>query len=155
MASAVPQRSPAAPAAASPARDPAREAWRLFYELALANKPTVAAALVELDLSMTQAQALRALQPGTGRPMSELARHLMCDSSNVTGVVDRLEARGLLERGSVEHDRRVKALRLTAEGERLRSEVEARLSSPPAPIADLPAADRRALRDILRRALDR
>ena len=43
--------------------------------------------------------------------MSSLAGKLFCDDSNVTGIVDRLEARGLIERRR-EHDRRVKLLGL-------------------------------------------
>ena len=40
--------------------------------------------------------------------MSALAHALHCDNSNVTGIVDRLEAAGLVERRAAEHDRRVK-----------------------------------------------
>jgi hypothetical protein len=48
----------------------------------------------------------------------------------------------------------VKALALTAEGKRLRERVFEVMSEPPPPIAALPAADQRALRDILRRAVE-
>ena len=47
-----------------------------------------------------------------------------CDNSNVTGIADRLEAAGLVERRPAEHDRRVKTLVLTrrrASGVRARS----------------------------------
>ena len=40
-------------------------------------------------------------------PMSALAGALQCDNSNVTGIVDRLEAAGLAERRPAERDRRV------------------------------------------------
>jgi MarR family transcriptional regulator, organic hydroperoxide resistance regulator len=62
------------------------------------------------------------------RPMHEVAAELCCDPSNVTGLIDRLEARGLVERipGSV--DRRVKMLSLTHEGKLLRRRVEADLA---------------------------
>jgi MarR family transcriptional regulator, organic hydroperoxide resistance regulator len=71
----------------------------------------------------------------------------------VTGLVDRLEARGLVERRSAEGDRRVKALTLTAAGVELRASVLAVMSEPPEAIAALPPADQRALRDILARAV--
>ena len=45
--------------------------------------------------------------------MSELANALFCDNSNVTGIVDRLEERGLVRREAAEGDRRVKLLVLT------------------------------------------
>ena len=44
--------------------------------------------------------------------MSSLAELLVCDASNITGIADRLEARGLVERRSVGADRRVKTLAL-------------------------------------------
>jgi DNA-binding MarR family transcriptional regulator len=85
--------------------------------------------------------------------MNELAEALSCDASNVTGLVDRLEGRGFLERRAAPRDRRVKTLVLTAEGIEVRKRVMARMSEPPAPIARLSARDQRALRDILRRAI--
>jgi len=105
----------------------------------------------ELDLSPPQIIALRFLHDG--KPMGELAEVMHCDNSNVTGIVDRLEQRGLVERRPAEHDRRVKLLVLTAEGTRVREELERRMGEPPAAIADLARADQRALRDVLRRAL--
>ena len=105
----------------------------------------------ELDLSPPQIIALRFLRDG--KPMGELAEVMHCDNSNVTGIVDRLEQRGLVERRPAEHDRRVKLLVLTAEGTRLRDRIE-RLMGEPAPgIAALSRADQRTLRDILHRAL--
>ena len=95
------------------------------------------------------------LEPGVETPMRALAQQLFCDPSNVTGIVDRLEARGLIERRSSETDRRVKIIRLTAEGQRVRAEVVERMSSPPEEIAELPLESQLALRDALRQAADR
>ena len=53
--------------------------------------------------------------------MSRLADTLSCDASNVTGLVDRLESRGLVRRQPSAEDRRVKVLQLTPAGSRLRS----------------------------------
>jgi DNA-binding MarR family transcriptional regulator len=72
----------------------------------------------------------------------------------VTGIVDRLEKRGLVERRSAEGDRRVKALTLTPAGVELREEVMALMSEPPEAIASLSVADQRVLRDILARAVE-
>ena len=87
--------------------------------------------------------------------MSSLAETLLCDASNVTGIVDRLEARGLIERRAAAHDRRVKLLALTDEGARLRDEATSRMSVPPVEIAGLSREDKLALRDILKRAVVR
>jgi MarR family transcriptional regulator, organic hydroperoxide resistance regulator len=72
----------------------------------------------------------------------------------VTGIVDRLEARGLIERRPAQHDRRVKLLVLTAEGERVRSIALRQITQPPPEIAELPLEHRRALRDALRATMD-
>jgi DNA-binding MarR family transcriptional regulator len=109
----------------------------------------------ELDFSPVQLHSLRLLEPGVETPMRALAQQLFCDPSNVTGIVDRLEARGLIERRSSETDRRVRIIRLTPEGQRVRAQVVERMSSPPAEIAGLPLESQRALRDALRDAAER
>ena len=136
-------------------RSAAHEAQRLFFEIGMAQRVKVGAALGELGLSFAQAHALRMLDPEEPLPMSALAERLFCDASNVTGIVDRLESRGLVARGSAEGDRRVKALTLTATGVQLRDRVMEVMSEPPEAIAALSIADQRSLRDILARAVDR
>ena len=108
----------------------------------------------EFELAPQQIQALKALGQRGPIPMNELAGVLLCDSSNVTGIVDRLEDRGLVVRQPAPHDRRVKLLELTARGAELGREVGRRMSQPPPGLDKLSAADQRALRDILRRALE-
>jgi DNA-binding MarR family transcriptional regulator len=131
--------------------DPAAEAWDAISQLFMATRGRMLATARELDLSPPQIIALRFLHDG--KPMGELAEIMHCDNSNVTGIVDRLEQRGLVERRPSEHDRRVKLLVLTAEGASVREELERRMGEPPPGIAALPRADQRVLRDVLRRAL--
>lgn len=138
---------------AAPASTAAREAWGLIWQMFVADKPRRWGVLSELGLSMQQSMALTSLQPGEPAPMSSLAEALHCDNSNVTGIVDRLEASGLAERRPHERDRRVKAVVLTPKGEALRAEVVRRAGEPPPPLASLSEGDARALRDILARAL--
>ena len=132
----------------------AHEAQRLFFEIGMAQRAKAGASLAELGLGFAQAHALRMLDPEHPMPMSALAERLFCDASNVTGIVDRLERRGLVERRSAEGDRRVKALVLTPAGVELRDRVLAVMSEPPEAIASLSVADQRALRDILARAVE-
>ena len=132
---------------------PAHEAQKLFFEIGMTQRVKTGAALAELGLGFAQAHALRMLDPDEPIAMSALAERLFCDASNVTGLVDRLEARGLVERRSAENDRRVKALTLTPAGVALRDQVLAVMSEPPEAIAALAVADQRALRDILARAV--
>jgi DNA-binding MarR family transcriptional regulator len=134
---------------------PAEEAWALLWRIMQANKPRMIEMARELDFSPVQLHSLRVLEPGVETPMRALAQQLFCDPSNVTGIVDRLEARGLIERRSSETDRRVKIIRLTPEGQRVRAQVVARMASPPQEIAELPLEAQLALRDSLRQAADR
>jgi DNA-binding MarR family transcriptional regulator len=84
--------------------------------------------------------------------MVSLARSLHCHDSNVTGLVDRLEQRGLIERQSNPKDRRVKLIALTKAGETLRDRLSERLFEPLPFIAVLTLQDKVTLRDILFRA---
>ena len=138
---------------AKPRTTPAHEAQKYFFEIGMSQRSRVGAELGELGLSFAQAHALRLLEPGRPMPMSALAEKLFCDASNVTGIADRLEVRGLVERQSAEGDRRVKALTITPSGLKLRERVLGIMSEPPEAIAALPEADQRALRDILERAV--
>jgi DNA-binding MarR family transcriptional regulator len=136
----------------NPATDVAREAWELLFRVAKAKHGVLTARLAELDLTPVQAHALRRLDPQRPLAMSALAEALYCHASNVTGIVDRLESRGLVERTPGTDDRRVKTLVLTPEGAEARAKVIELLSEPPAALAALSQSDQRALRDILRRA---
>src|SRR5215204_6962040 len=133
--------------------DPGSEAWILMHWMMVSNKRRFLSTGGEYDLAPQQMIALRILGGGPQK-MSDLANSLFCDNSNVTGIVDRLEERGLVRREAAEGDRRVKLLVLTDEGERIRVEITKRMAEPPAPIASLPEKDQRALRDILKRALE-
>lgn len=131
---------------------PAAEAWDLMQGLLRSSRQRFLAIAQEFELSPPQIAALRALDPQRPVAMSELAGRLCCDNSNVTGIVDRLEDRGLVERRSAEHDRRVKMLVVTEDGAELRERLCERLCEPPPGFAALPDEDQRALRDIMRRA---
>lgn len=75
------------------------------------------------ELTMVQMQALGIVKPGSAVPMNFLASILLCDASNITGIVDRLLQRGLIERTEKPEDRRVKMISLTSEGEKLRRQI--------------------------------
>lgn len=86
-----------------------------------------AAAAARHGLTSTQAKLLAQLNGPL--PMRALATLLVCDASNVTGIVDRLEARGLVRREPDPSDRRVKNVMATDEGReiirRVREEMQA------------------------------
>jgi DNA-binding MarR family transcriptional regulator len=132
----------------------AREAWGLFWQVFLRDKRRRWAILSELGISPQQSMAIGSLKPGEPMPMSALAEALHCDNSNITGIVDRLEAAGLARRQADARDRRVKAVIMTEQGERMQIEIQRRAGEPPPTIASLSEPDAVALRDILSRALE-
>jgi MarR family transcriptional regulator, organic hydroperoxide resistance regulator len=130
--------------------DSAREAWGLLA--GLVYPPPFLAFARELGLRPPAFGALRLLdQP---RTMSEIAEVLHCDNSNVTGIVDGLEEKGLATRQPSPADRRVKLIALTPEGRKLRARLQRAVAKPPAWVERLPEEDRRTLRDVLQRAAD-
>ncbi|MFI7410156.1 MarR family winged helix-turn-helix transcriptional regulator [Streptomyces sp. NPDC049627] len=104
--------------------------------------------------ALTGAQArllsLLSLEP---LPMRKLAQRLRCEPSNVTGIVDRLESRGLVERRPDPADRRVKLAVATPEGRQVARSLRDSLRFAREPLAGLSEDERLALRDLLRRML--
>lgn len=107
------------------------------------------------EQSLTGAQArllsLLAVEP---LPMRRLAQKLKCEPSNVTGIVDRLETRGLVERRPDPADRRVKLAAATDEGRRVAAGLRDSLNFAREPLAGLSHEERLSLRDLLLRMLE-
>jgi DNA-binding MarR family transcriptional regulator len=78
-----------------------------------------------LGLSMAQLNILYTLQRCGEMPMSRLAEMLNVSLSNATGLIDRIEERGLVERSRVPEDRRIVLIRVTPAGERMLGEIDA------------------------------
>jgi len=106
--------------------------WRAFTDLAEVQRRRVLAIARDLDLTPPQMWALRYLEPGHPRPMGELTTALVCENSNLTGIIDRLERRGLVERRPSPTDRRVRVLELTPAGVELRMTIIRRVAEPAA-----------------------
>ncbi|MFC8196252.1 MarR family winged helix-turn-helix transcriptional regulator [Streptomyces sp. NPDC060006] len=111
------------------------------------------AAAAEHALTGAQARllSLLSLEP---LPMRRLAQKLKCEPSNVTGIVDRLEARGLAERRPDPADRRVKLAAVTEEGLRVARSLRDSLHFAREPLAGLSREERVSLRGLLLRMLD-
>src|SRR5579863_84229 len=108
--------------------DPVAEVWILLRMFFGEHRRRFLSAASELDLHPAQAGAL--LQLESPLPMRHLAALLGCDNSNVTGLVDRLEVRGLVTRQASDEDRRVKNIVLTDAGRRLREKLLDRVGRP-------------------------
>lgn len=123
------------------------EVVKLLFELTDSLRQRFAARSADFDLSFAQAMALRELDGPL--PMRDLAQRLCCDASNVTGIVDHLEAQGLVERRVAPADRRVKKLVLTDAGQKVRTEHRQSLIVD-LPLVELTPDQRRQLADLLR-----
>jgi DNA-binding MarR family transcriptional regulator len=128
------------------------EVWGLFRTLFRQHRRRFLIAAAELDLHPAQAGAL--LQLDSPLPMTELAALLACDNSNVTGLIDRLEARGLVARQPSSEDRRVKHVVLTAAGRRLRGRMLARVGRPTRGFERLSPEEQHQLGDLLRQVIE-
>ncbi|OEV12163.1 hypothetical protein AN218_09635 [Streptomyces nanshensis] len=110
--------------------------------------------LAAADHSLTGAQArVLALLAREPTPMRQVARQLKCEPSNVTGIVDRLESRGLAVRRSDPVDRRVKLAAATEDGVETAGRLRAALDFANEPLAGLTPAERCVLRGLLQRML--
>ena len=76
------------------------------------------------DISMTHFHLLSMLERHGSITMSRIAELLDVSVSNATGLIDRIEERGLVERTRVPDDRRVVHVQLTDEGRKKLHEVE-------------------------------
>ena len=81
--------------------------------------------LVRLGVSMTHMHVLWLLEHHGDLPMSRLAELLDVSLSNATGLIDRMEERGLVERVRVPDDRRLVVVRLAPGGVSVMDESEA------------------------------
>jgi DNA-binding MarR family transcriptional regulator len=88
--------------------------------------------LETLGLTYSQAKLLWRLEVGDTPSLKELAKRCGVDPSNLAGVVDQLTERRLVLSRPAPHDKRVRVIRLTADGVRLRRRLVALMSQNPA-----------------------
>lgn len=127
--------------------------WPTLVEFLFATRSWWVAVCAEFDLTPAQGHALRVLDPARPIAMSTLAEALVCDASNVTGIVDKLELRGLIARQGADHDRRVKQLAVTERGRGIRDKLVAAVMNPPPAVAALPGDVKTRLTAVLRSLL--
>lgn len=129
--------------------DAARGVWLLMSDLVLeqTRRREVSEAV---GLSFGRARAVRRLARA---PMSmrELAAALGIDPANATGLVDDLEAQGLVRRRPHPADGRAELVEATRRGKAVARRADAILGTPPPALASLGAEDLAELRRILER----
>ncbi|MFH8253984.1 MarR family winged helix-turn-helix transcriptional regulator [Streptomyces roseolus] len=133
----------------APRADTAQLMELLSLSLGVYYGEFIAAAASE-NLTASQGKALTVLRRGPAA-MRALAETMTCDASNITGIVDRLEKRGLVRREAGTSDRRVKNVVLTAEGERVADAIRAGMRTTQEGLDRLDDQDRDRLRSLLER----
>ena len=99
------------------------ESYRKLILLMMHSKRHLMQIMDEMKMTPVQGMMLMMFEDGKGRSMHELSVLMGCDASNVTGLVDRLDNQGLIERTVDENDRRVKMIKLREKGEKCRAAV--------------------------------
>lgn len=125
------------------------ELLELLAAIGTAQWRDFAAAAARHGLTSTQAKVLAQLDGPL--PMRGLAALLVCDASNVTGIVDRLEARGLVRREPAPADRRVKNVVATDEGREIIRRVREEMQATRGALDTLDAAESATLYALLER----
>jgi DNA-binding MarR family transcriptional regulator len=105
--------------------------------------------LETLEVTYAQAKLLWRLEAGDTPSLKEAARRCGVDPSNLSGVVDQLTERGLVTSRPAVHDKRVRMIRLTGEGVRMRRRLLACLAQNPT-LDSLSATQQEQLLEILR-----
>src|SRR5207245_11230712 len=102
------------------------EAWQLLVKFFFTQRADLPVLASEFELSPAQCHVLHLIEPDRPVPMGRIAEALACDASNVTGLIDRLESGGLVQRQPSSEGRRVKGVQLPRAGSRTRGALAAR-----------------------------
>ena len=93
--------------------------WIRFLRFNLISNKKLQDDLEKLDLTLPQFYVLATIGYAGGLPFGEIGEKMMVTVSNLTGIVDRLEEKGVVARQRDAHDRRVIRVRLTEKGSKL------------------------------------
>ncbi|MDL2363004.1 MAG: MarR family transcriptional regulator [Patescibacteria group bacterium] len=97
--------------------------YRKLMLLMMRSKQHMAVIMEQHQMTPIQGILLVLFEPAEGRTMQELSSMMACDASNTTGLIDRLDTHGLIERTVDPNDRRVKVISLSDKGFALRAKV--------------------------------
>lgn len=140
--------------ASGPPEHPAHEVIQLLVAMSGRLSQHFAARASEFGLATAEGKVLLALETEDPLSMRALARKLGYDASNLTGIVDKLEGRGAVERHPDPADRRVKVITPTPQGRQLRERLGERLRTDAGPVNTLTEPELHDLRVLLQRAMD-
>ena len=105
-----------------------------LIEFLMAAKQQVVAIGDEFDLTSIQAITLLLIDARNPRPMKSFCTLFHCDASNITGIIDGLESKGLVSRQNDPEDRRIKIICLESAGEKMQQAIIHRLDGMNSPL---------------------
>jgi len=89
-----------------------------LLEFLITAKQGLMTAAKEYDLTIIQSMTIILIDIQKPKAMKDFQKIYACDASNVTGIVDGLEEKGLVVRGVDQNDRRIKTVLLTEKGKK-------------------------------------
>ena len=93
--------------------------WISFLRFSLFSHKRLQEILEKLDLTAPQLYVMATIGYAGQLPFNEIGAKMMVTVSNLTGIVDRLEEKGLVARERDTGDRRIVHVKLTAKGQKL------------------------------------
>lgn len=99
-----------------------RETYWLLRKTSKYLKKILSTKIEEYGITWQQFHAMYHIDDN-GIPFNELAKHLNCNASNMTGLIDRMTENGWVYREQSKEDRRVWLIKLTEEGQKLKEEL--------------------------------
>ena len=94
----------------------AQRVWFRFLRLESRIRLSISNRLRAIGLSIAQCDVLTTLTEREGLSQQDLAERLYVTKGNISGLIDRLAAAGLVERRTIASDRRSHAIFLTPAG---------------------------------------
>lgn len=96
----------------------------LMFRTARGMKKMLDAKLSEFNVTSSQATILNTLDSNDGQSLSDIGKSVHLDKPAITGLADRMEHDGLVERKRTSSDRRIIQLFLTEKGKKLFNKIE-------------------------------
>src|SRR5438105_9448347 len=126
--------------------------WLVLWKAAQAVEAYAKRSIEHLELGGSDFAVLEALLHKGALPVGDIGRKVLLTSGSITVAVDRLEAKGLVERRASADDRRARIVHLTKEGRKLITRAYAGHAADMEQLAsELSAAERATLIRLLRR----
>lgn len=126
--------------------------WLVLWKAAQAVEAYAKGSIADLELCGSDFAVLEALLHRGPLLVNQIGRKVLLTSGSITSAIDRLEAKGLVERRAADDDRRARVVHLTPSGKKLITRVYAGHATDMERLAsELSATERRTLINLLKK----